>query len=132
MIKVLIVDDNADVRKGLNMIIASKPDMTVTSIAENGASALSILEKDRTIDIALIDFNMPGMDGIELTRRITASDHPVRIIILTMHRQIIFRDKALEAGARGYLLKGEELEELFKGIRAVYEGNLFVSSGFDI
>ena len=132
MIRILIVDDNAVVRNGLAMLIASQPYLEATLTAEDGATALNLLLDDNTIDIVLTDFNMPEMDGVELTSRILKMNHRARPIILTMHKQTTFRDKALEAGARGYLLKGEDDQELFDGIRSVHAGNIFVSAGFAV
>lgn len=130
MIRILIVEDNAVVRRALTMLIAGEPDMEVAAQSVDGAGALVHLDKLPIVDIVLADFNMPGMDGVELTYRIKAMNYVAKVIILTMHSQASFRDKAMAAGARGYLLKGENEQELFDGIREVHKGGIFVSPGF--
>jgi DNA-binding NarL/FixJ family response regulator len=132
MIRILIVEDNAIVRKGLTMLIGGEPDMEVAAQSINGPEALIHLNTLPVIDIVLADFNMPGMNGVELICRIKAMKYDTKVIILTMHRQTSFRDKAMAAGACGYLLKGEDEQELFEGIRAVHTGGIFVSSGFPV
>lgn len=132
MIRILIVDDNAVVRNGLKTLLSDEPDLDAILDAADGRSALALLEADPLIDIVLADFNMPEMDGVELTRKIRAKSYAAKVIILTMHRQVTFRDKALAAGARGYLLKGEHEEILFAGIRSVYSGEVFISPGFPV
>jgi len=132
MIKVLIVDDNTVVRKGLIKLIAREVDIEVVGDAPDGLTALDILNKYQDIDIVLLDYNMPDMDGVGLTARIASTSHPAKVIILTMHRQTTFRDRAFVAGAKGYLLKGEDEEELFAGIRAVYAGQAFISPTLSI
>jgi len=130
MISVLIVDDNEIVRDGLRKLISGERDMVVAGQASGGQAALTTLGGSQVIDVALVDFNMPGMDGVELIARIIKMKLRTKVIVLTMHTQTTFRDKALKAGANGYLLKGEDEEELFAGIRAVHAGNTFVSASF--
>jgi DNA-binding NarL/FixJ family response regulator len=132
MIRILIVEDNAIVRKGLAMLIDGEPGMEVAAQSIDGAAALNHLDTTPIIDIVLADFNMPGMDGVELIGKIKALKYNIKVIILTMHRQTSFRDKAMAAGACGYLLKGEDEQELFEGIRTVHTGGIFVSAGFPV
>lgn len=130
MIRVLIVDDSQIVRDGLTMLIGGEPDMQVAGQAASGIEALHILQSAGAIDITLVDFNMPGMDGVELTSKIIAANYATKVIILTMHRQKTFCDKAFAAGVKGYLLKGEDEQELFTGIRSVTAGQSFISTAF--
>lgn len=132
MIRVLIVDDSVVVRKGLTTLIGGERDMEVYGEAANGPMALASLKDHPTVDIVLTDFNMPGMDGVELTEKIKRSHSNAKVIVLTMHRQSAFRDKAIAAGAMGYLLKGEDEQELFEAIRVVHSGGTFVSEGFPL
>jgi DNA-binding NarL/FixJ family response regulator len=130
MIKVLLVEDNALVRKGIASLLAIEADIEVIGEASGGHEALKLLEGGMRPDIVLTDLNMPQMDGIELTRRICSSEFSEsKVIILTMHSKQIFVDKALEAGAKGYLLKDGEFDEFFDAIRGVYQNQSYVSSG---
>jgi DNA-binding NarL/FixJ family response regulator len=121
VIRVVIVDDHAVVRSGLQQLLAAETDIEVVGTARNGAEALSLIA-ETTPSVALMDLSMPDVDGIEATRRITA-DHPdVHVVVLTS-----FADKqrildALEAGAVGYLLKDADPEGVAAAVRAASAG----------
>ncbi|TCO30483.1 DNA-binding NarL/FixJ family response regulator [Kribbella steppae] len=121
-IGVLIVDDQALVRAGFRMILEIEPDITVAGEAANGAQALELAAQLRP-DIVLMDVRMPGMDGIEATRRLQA-DRPAqsRVVMLTTFDMDEYVFEALQAGASGFLLKDVQPELLVAGIRAVHSG----------
>jgi len=121
-IGVLIVDDQALVRAGFRMILEIEPDITVAGEAANGAQALELAEQLRP-DIVLMDVRMPGMDGIEATRRLRAdrAAHS-RVVMLTTFDMDEYVFEALQAGASGFLLKDVQPELLVAGIRAVHSG----------
>src|SRR5438034_9760993 len=122
MIRVLIADDHPFLRTGLEQLLASAPDLEVVGSAADGTEAIT-LAAERSPDIVLMDLEMPGLDGIEATRRILSARPDARVVVLTSFsdRRRIF--DALDAGASGYLLKDADAEELFRGIRAAARGD---------
>ena len=121
MIRVAIVDDHALVRVGLEELLTADEEIDVVGTAADGDEALALVES-ASPDVVLMDLSMPGVDGIEATRRIAASGSPARVVALTSFAE---RDRvlaALDAGAVGYLLKDTEPEELRRGILAAARG----------
>lgn len=130
IIKLLLVEDNTIVREGIAGLLEIQEDLEVIGGAAGGPEALSLLQGGLRPDIVLTDLNMPVMDGIELTERICAlAISNISVIMLTMHNKQIFVDKSFKAGAKGFLLKNGDFDELFMGIRQVYQNEFFVSAG---
>jgi len=127
-IKVLLADDHTIFRKGLREIIGMQRDMTVAGEAKNGIEAVNKAE-DLAPDIILMDIKMPILDGVKATRLITAQDERVGIIILTMYREDEHVFEAVKAGARGYILKDADLDELLKAVRSVHRGEPMIDPG---
>jgi DNA-binding NarL/FixJ family response regulator len=127
MIRILVAEDNEVVRHGIIGLLNSEPDMEVIADVENGIEAMELLKKGIHPDVLLADLNMPEMDGITLTDQVTATFEAIKVIILTMHWRIEFVERALKAGAKGYLLKDGDFEQLIEGIRTVSVGRTFVS-----
>ena len=100
MITILLVDDQMLVRTGLRMILDSEPDLEVVGEAGDGATALRQLRR-QPVDVVLMDIRMPGMDGIEATRRILATEHAPSVLVLTTYDADEFVFEALRAGAAG-------------------------------
>jgi DNA-binding NarL/FixJ family response regulator len=122
MIDVLIADDHAVVRTGLVNVLASAPDMRLAAVAADGEEAVAAAH-EHPVDVVLMDLVMPGIDGVEATRRILATRPETKIVVLTS-----FSDRerildALDAGAVGYLLKDTEPDALLEGIRAAARGD---------
>jgi DNA-binding NarL/FixJ family response regulator len=122
MIRVLIADDHAVIRNGLEQLIATADDIELVGVAPDGAHAV-----ERVLalspDVVLMDLSMPIMDGIEATRAITTAKPHIAVVVLTSfsdNRRIL---EALRAGARGYLLKHASADELLNGIRAAAAGD---------
>jgi len=125
-IKVLIADDQALVRAGFKMILETDPDIRVVAEADDGAQAVEAALRTRP-EIALMDIRMPGMDGLEATRRIMATPSPPRVLILTTFDLDEYVFDALAAGASGFLLKDVAPEQLLAGIRIIAHGDSLLS-----
>ncbi|MFC1932552.1 response regulator transcription factor [Chloroflexota bacterium] len=123
-IQILLVDDHQVVRNGLQHMLELEEDMSVVGEASDGESALSLAEL-LSPDIILMDIKMPGVDGIELTRQVKQKYPACNIIMLTLYDQYL--TQAIEAGAKGYLLKDIEQEELTQAIRQVHCGEVVIS-----
>ncbi|MER7673291.1 response regulator transcription factor [Kitasatospora sp. NPDC096128] len=126
MTTVLIVDDQPLQRYGFRMLLESQPDTEAVGEAAHGTEAVR-LTADLRPDVVLMDIRMPGMDGIEATRRIVAGGGRSRILVLTTFDLDEYAHAALRAGASGFLLKDARPEELLAGIRAVAEGDAVVA-----
>jgi DNA-binding NarL/FixJ family response regulator len=121
MIRVLLADDHAVVRTGLERLIAATEDLEVVAAAADGEEAAELAERHAP-DVVLMDLEMPRVDGIEATRRICAGASGAHVVVLTSFSD---RDRildALDAGAVGYLLKDAEPDELLRGIRSAARG----------
>ncbi len=124
-IRVLIADDEALVRRGFKMILDAEPDLEVVGEAADGQAAVE-LATNREADIVLMDIRMPGMDGIEATRRIVAADGPQVIVVTTFGvDEHVFQ--ALRAGASGFLLKNTPPEQLAEAVRLVSRGDALIA-----
>ena len=121
MIRVAIVDDHAVVRQGLEQLLAGEPDIEVVGTAANGEDAHALLSSSSP-DVFLMDLSMPGVDGVEATRRILADAPDVHVVVLTSFadRQRIL--DALEAGASGYLLKDSDPAQVAEAVRVAAAG----------
>ncbi|MCI3153456.1 response regulator transcription factor [Streptomyces sp. GB4-14] len=126
MTTVLIADDQPLQRFGFRMLLESQDDMTVLDEAANGTEAVRKAAHLRP-DVVLMDVRMPGMDGIEATRRITASGDRTRVLILTTFDLDEYAYAGLRAGASGFLVKDAQPEDLLSGIRAVASGDAVVA-----
>jgi len=124
--RILIVDDHKIVREGLRLILDSESDIEVVAEADNGTEALN-LALDLAPDLILLDISMPGMSGIEATKRILEEIPGASILILTMREEKQFVIEALAAGARGYLLKDCAATELVTAIHNVLAGGIYLS-----
>ena len=120
-IRIVCIDDHPIVREGLASIIALQSDMEMAGEAESGAQGLALFRRLKP-DIALVDLRLPDMNGHELTRQILEHSPEARIIVLTSFEGDADIERALAAGARGYVVKGVPREELLGAIRAVHAG----------
>ncbi|MFE4048740.1 response regulator [Streptomyces sp. YIM B13518] len=126
MTTVLIADDQPLQRFGFRMLLESQDDLTVLGEAANGSEALR-MTADLHPDVVLMDIRMPGMDGIEATRRIVATGDRTRVLILTTFDLDEYAYAGLRAGASGFLVKDAQPEELLSGIRSVASGDAVVA-----
>ena len=127
MIKVLLVDDHALFRAGMKGILQTYPDVEVVGDVDSGEEAIAHVRKSPP-DVVLMDVNMPGIGGIEATRRLSRGSSPVRVIALTALQDEPFPNQLLDAGAVGYLSKGCPAEEVILAIRKVMQGQQHISS----
>lgn len=124
--RVLIADDHALVRAGICALLEKVPAVKVVAEAADGHEALELVEKHKP-HVVLMDIAMPGLNGLEATRRLGKTSPATHIIILSMHASEEYVWEALRAGARGYLLKGASLAELELAIKAVAEDQIYLS-----
>ena len=121
MIRVLVADDHPAFRRGLELMLADVDDLDVVGMAETGALAVD-LAGSLAPDVVLMDLRMPDLDGIEATRRIVRSAPAPAVVVLTMFEDDDSVFAAMRAGARGYLLKGADQDEIVRAIRAAAAG----------
>lgn len=124
--KIFIVDDHPIVRKGLAQLINQEPDMVICGEAENAQNALELLKKIRP-DLAIVDISLQGIDGIELIKKIKVRDANLPILVVSMHDESLFAERALRVGAKGYIMKQEAIEKMMEAIRRVLKGEVYVS-----
>jgi DNA-binding NarL/FixJ family response regulator len=127
MIRVLTVDDHPLLRDGIAALIGSEDDMELIGEASNGREGLDMFRKFRP-DVTLMDLQMPEMNGIDAIGAIRGEFPEARIIVLTTHPGDVQVSRALKAGARAYLMKGELRKELLETVRAVHAGQKRLSS----
>jgi DNA-binding NarL/FixJ family response regulator len=123
VIKVMIVDDHAIVRQGLERLFATADDMDVVATAADGDEAVALAASTRP-DVVLMDLAMARMDGVEATRRIVARDPAVRVVVLTSFGEEARILDALNAGALGYLLKHADPDDLISAVRSAHAGGV--------
>jgi DNA-binding NarL/FixJ family response regulator len=119
-IRVVIVDDHAVLRSGLEQLLGGQPDLEVVGTAASGAEAIELARELRP-DVVLMDLQMPGVDGVSATREIVG-DELADVLVLTSYSDAERIVGALDAGAMGYLLKDADPDEVLRGIRAVARG----------
>jgi len=128
MVRLLIADDHTIMREGLKRLFALAQDVEVVGEAENGAQLLDRL-RDDGIDLLLLDMSMPGISGEDLIARIHAHYPALPILVLSMHNETQIAQRALRAGARGYLTKDRDPETLLAAIHRVAAGQRFIDPG---
>jgi two-component system response regulator NreC len=126
MIRIIVADDHAVMRRGLRLILEQQKDFEVLGEANDGREAIGMVESLKP-DVAVLDITMPNLNGIEAARQISAKHPRVAIIILSMHADEGYVLRALKAGARGYLLKESPEGDFIQAVRAVSEGKAFFS-----
>jgi DNA-binding NarL/FixJ family response regulator len=124
--KVLIVDDHPVVREGLAMHLATQPDLEVCGEAEDLPGGLAVLASARP-DVAIIDIALKNSNGIELIRRIKERHNAVRILVWSMYPESLYGERALRAGAQGYINKGQATRNVLDAVRAILQGQVYVS-----
>jgi DNA-binding NarL/FixJ family response regulator len=127
-IRVVLADDQPLVRSGLRVLMADHPDLEVVGEAGTGAEAVRLVEESDP-DIVVMDIRMPGMDGIEATRRITAGPATTRVLVLTTFDEDDHVYGALRAGASGFLVKDMGVDDILAAIRVVAAGDALIAPG---
>lgn len=123
----MLVDDHAMLRHGMAMVINMEPDMEVFAEADDGSEALAQLRKDDAIDIVLLDITLKTVSGLEAIKNIHAYFPELPVLFVSMHDEMVYAERALRAGARGYIMKQEPGEVLVNAIREVLKGNVYLS-----
>jgi DNA-binding NarL/FixJ family response regulator len=126
-VKLLLVDDHPIVRSGLRMLFLSEPTMTIVGEADSGEAAVAAVQRLEP-DVVIMDVAMPGMNGIEATRRIKAARPETAVLALTMYEDEQYFFEMLHAGASGYIPKRAAPDDLVSAIKVVAEGNVFLYS----
>jgi DNA-binding NarL/FixJ family response regulator len=124
--KILIVDDHPILRKGLGMVIDQEQDLAVIGEAEDVQGALEMIDSLKP-DLVIVDVALPGVDGIELIKTMKLKYRDLPALVVSMHDESLFAERALRAGARGYIMKQEAVEKVLVAIRKVLGGEIFVS-----
>lgn len=124
--KVLLVDDHPILRAGLANVLGLEPGLLICGQADNPNEALRLAERERP-DLAIIDLSLRSGDGIELIKDLRLRCPHARTLVLSMHDESVYAERALRAGARGYVMKQEKLELLLLAISRVLDGQIYVS-----
>jgi DNA-binding NarL/FixJ family response regulator len=124
--RVLLVDDHPILRQGLGQLINQESDMAVCGEAEDSPKAFSAVEELQP-DVAIVDISLRGGNGIELIKNLKARYPNLAMIVLSMHDESLYAERALRAGALGYIMKEEGTEKVLEGIRKVLTGEIFLS-----
>ncbi len=127
MIKLLLVDDHELVREGLRRILAEAPGMEVVGEASSGEEAID-LARSLKPDVVIMDVSMPGIGGLETTRRLSHIDPDIKVIVVTVHVDEPYPTRLLEAGAAGYLTKSCAVDEIIDAIKAVSRGGRYIGT----
>jgi two-component system invasion response regulator UvrY len=126
LIKVLIVDDHELIRTGINRLLADFEKIKVVGEAESGEEAVA-KARDLRPDVVLMDANMPGIGGLEATRRLIRFDPDIKVIAVTVHNEEPYPTKFMQAGAAGYITKGADIKEMVIAIRQVNSGKRYIT-----
>ena len=126
MIKVLVVDDHDLVRSGISRMLADSDDIEVTGTAASGEEALEFVRRQPP-DVVLMDIRMPGMGGLEASRRILRQNDEVKVIVVTAFADDPYPTRVMQAGASAYITKGADLKEMIRAIRMAHSGQRYIS-----
>ena len=126
-ISVMLVDDHAVVRAGYQMLLKSTPEIEVIVEAESGEEACRNYTESHP-DVVVMDLSLPGIGGIEAIRRIISRDNQAKILVFSMHEDVIFVEQALQAGASGYLTKSAAPQLLVEAIKKLAKGEKYIDS----
>jgi DNA-binding NarL/FixJ family response regulator len=124
--RILVVDDHPVTRYGLTQLINLEPDLIVCGEINEVSQALAAVESLKP-DLVLTDISMPGKSGLELIKDIQALKSGTPVLVMSMHDEVIFAERALRAGGRGYIMKSEGGEKLLHALRQVLQGHIYVS-----
>jgi DNA-binding NarL/FixJ family response regulator len=126
MITIIIADDHPLMRSGVKAVLQTNPQIQIIAEAQDGENALKLIQKHHP-EIALIDVEMPKMTGLEIARRAAEEKLKTKIIFLTMHKDEDMFNEAMNAGAFGYVLKENAVEEVLESVKTVAEGGYYIS-----
>jgi DNA-binding NarL/FixJ family response regulator len=124
--KVFVLDDHPIVRQGLALLINQEPDLVVSGQAEEAHSALKGIAACRP-DIVIVDISLSGPDGLEVIKTIRTTDASLPVLVLSMHEETVYAERALRAGANGYIMKQEATEKVLVALRRILNHEIYVS-----
>src|SRR6202140_34407 len=124
--RILVVDDHPIVRQGLALLINREPDLVVCGEAEEANGALHVLASARP-DVLIVDISLNGPDGLDLLKTIRTTHPTLPVLTLSMHDESIYAERALRAGANGYIMKQEATEKVLVAVRRILSGEIYVS-----
>ena len=124
--RILVVDDHPIVRQGLALLINREPDLVVCGEAEEATGAMHVLASARP-DVLIVDISLNGPDGLDLLKNIRTTHPTLPVLILSMHDESIYAERALRAGANGYIMKQEATEKVLVAVRRILNGEIYVS-----
>jgi DNA-binding NarL/FixJ family response regulator len=127
--RVLIIDDHPLLRRGMATLIGSQPDFEICGEAEHARGGLQAM-RETSPHIALVDITLPGTDGLELIKLMLAEQPKLRILVVSMHDESLYALRALRAGAKGYLMKAEAIEQMVAALRKIAAGDLYITPRF--
>jgi DNA-binding NarL/FixJ family response regulator len=124
--RIAVVDDHPIVRQGLALLINREPDLEVCGEAEEATSALHVIASARP-DLLIVDISLTGPDGLDLLKTVRLTHASLPVLILSMHDELIYAERALRAGANGYIMKQEATERVLVAVRRILNGEIYVS-----
>lgn len=127
MIRVMVVDDHELVRIGITRILNDAPGIRVVAEAASGEEAVKVVQQ-KAPDVLLMDVSMPGIGGLEATRKLVKSNAELKVIVVSVHSEEPFPSRMMKAGASGYLTKGCAVDEIIAAIKAVHSGESYLSA----
>ena len=127
--RVLIIDDHPIIRQGLRRLLEGEEGFSVAGEAEDAGAALVLL-REEDVDLVVLDLSLKGVSGLEFIKQAVAEHPDLPILVLSMHHERFYAERALKAGARGYIMKEEPAENLLEALRRVADGELYLSPSF--
>jgi Response regulator containing a CheY-like receiver domain and an HTH DNA-binding domain len=127
-IRVILVDDHAVVRAGFKMLLSAEADIDVIAEAERGEAACQLYVEQQP-DVMVLDLSMPGIGGLESIRRICNRDSNAKVLVFSVHDEMVYVDRAIKAGAKGYITKNSAPEILVTAIQQIAAGEIYIEQG---
>jgi len=124
--RIFLVEDHPVMREGYVSLLNAEPDLEVVAEASSAEEGFD-LATETTYDIAIVDLSLPGVNGVELIKRLRSLDPDVKVLVVSAHDEALYAERALRAGARGYLMKHESARQFVTAVRTVLDGELYLS-----
>lgn len=123
----MIVDDHILIREGIRNLVNREPDLDIRYEAGSSEEALDVLDQYPDMDLAIVDVSLPGTSGMDLIKQMRERSPNIHVLVLSMHDETLYSDRAFRAGAKGYVMKQEATEKLLAAIRKILNGGVYVS-----
>ncbi len=128
MARLLLVDDHPIMRRGLALTLGAETDLTIAEQADSAEQALDLVGRGIEVDLVVADVSLPGMSGLELVKHLAAIRPGLPVLVVSRHDESLYAERALRAGARGYVMKLEDPAVLVEAVRRVLRGGVYVSA----